>query len=456
MAPRIKIISRNPDDYQRESTSNIFKVTRNFNAAKDTFQSAIEYTRALNATKLDRVFAKPFVGALEGHNEAVTCITKHPNYLGYVVSGARDGEFKLWHVSTLKCLATIQAHEGLLTGISIDGKEGKSIVTTGYDKQLKVWDWPNVQKYTFNQLKDTEPLVSVALDYVPQGVSHIYDSTDFVVCGEGISLWKQERDTPYHKYDLGVNSVFHVKCNPVEPTIFAGTTSDRSVFILDSRQQVPVTKFVMKLRNNSIAWNPMEAFTFTTANEDYNLYTFDIRHFNRALNVHTDHTAAVMSVDYAPTGKEFVSGSYDRTVRIFNVESSRSREIYHGQRMQQVYSVCYTMDSKYILSGSNEMNIRVWKSNASEQMGPLSKREKHTHNYNKALINQYKSHPEVRKIATHRHVPKSVYSARKEHKIIRESQKRKADNRRANTRKGDEPEAYVDVREDNIISNDLD
>lgn len=25
MAPRIKVISRNPDDYQRESTSNIFK-----------------------------------------------------------------------------------------------------------------------------------------------------------------------------------------------------------------------------------------------------------------------------------------------------------------------------------------------------------------------------------------------------------------------------------------------
>lgn len=30
------------------------------------------------------------------------------------------------------------------------------------------------------------------------------------------------------------------------------------------------------------------------------------------MNVHTDHADAVLDVDYSPTGKEFVSGSYDR------------------------------------------------------------------------------------------------------------------------------------------------
>jgi WD repeat and SOF domain-containing protein 1 len=55
------------------------------------------------------------------------------------------------------------------------------------------------------------------------------------------------------------------------------------------------------MKTNSLAWNPMEAFNFTLANEDHNLYTFDMRKLDIARNVHTDHVSAVLSVDYSPT-----------------------------------------------------------------------------------------------------------------------------------------------------------
>ena len=42
-----------------------------------------------------------------------------------------------------------------------------------------------------------------------------------------------------------------------------------------------------------------------------------------------------MDLSYAPTGKEFVTGSYDRTVRIFGARSGKSREVYHTKRMQR-------------------------------------------------------------------------------------------------------------------------
>ena len=47
----------------------------------------------------------------------------------------------------------------------------------------------------------------------------------------------------------------------------------------------------------------MEAPTFVAANEDYNLYAFDMRQLKRPTNVHMDHTSAVTCVDFAPTGK---------------------------------------------------------------------------------------------------------------------------------------------------------
>jgi len=37
--------------------------------------------------------------------------------------------------------------------------------------------------------------------------------------------------------------------------------------------------------------------------------------------VHKDHVAAVTSIDYAPTGLEFVTGSYDKSIRIFENNS---------------------------------------------------------------------------------------------------------------------------------------
>ncbi len=57
----------------------------------------------------------------------------------------------------------------------------------------------------------------------------------------------------------------------------------------------------------------------------FSLYSFDIRYLQRPFNIHKDHVAAVIDVDYAPTGKEFVSGSYDKTVRIFSADKGHSR-----------------------------------------------------------------------------------------------------------------------------------
>lgn len=80
--------------------------------------------------------------------------------------------------------------------------------------------------------------------------------------------------------------------------------------------------------------------------------------------IHKDHISAVLDIDFAPTGREFVSASFDKTIRIFPINNGRSREIYHTKRMQQVNSIIYSMDSRLIISGSEDTNIRIWKSRA--------------------------------------------------------------------------------------------
>lgn len=50
-----------------------------------------------------------------------------------------------------------------------------------------------------------------------------------------------------------------------------------------------------------------------------------MRHLERPVTVHMDHVSAVLDVDYSPTGKEFVSASFDKTIRIFPKDQGRSR-----------------------------------------------------------------------------------------------------------------------------------
>lgn len=73
----------------------------------------------------------------------------------------------------------------------------------------------------------------------------------------------------------------------------------------------------MDLKLNAFCWNPMEPFIFTAASEDYNVYTFDNRYLKYPRRVFRGHVNAVLDIDYSPTGREFVTGSYDSTVNIF-------------------------------------------------------------------------------------------------------------------------------------------
>ena len=74
----------------------------------------------------------------------------------------------------------------------------------------------------------------------------------------------------------------------------------------------------MKNKCACLAWNPHEPVNFIAGCEDGNIYQFDSRNLDEAKMIHKDHINAILSVDFAPHGREFVSGSFDKSIRIFN------------------------------------------------------------------------------------------------------------------------------------------
>ena len=210
--------------------------------------------------------------------------------------------------------------------------------------------------------------------------------------------------------------------------------NDRSIILIDTRSNLAIAKFKLQLKSNDVAWNPQEPINFTLANEDGNLYTFDMRKLNEANRIHKDHLNSVTSVSYSPTGREFASGSFDKTVRIFDIRDGRSREVYHTRRMQWIYSVEFTGDAKFVLTGSDDTNIRVWKSQAHVPLKVLLPKEQEAMLYRERLKKSYQFVPEMRRLLKHRHLPRYLFKQRKIKQIQKESAFRKEKNRQAHTK----------------------
>lgn len=238
-------------------------VPRNYDPSLHPFEAPREYVRALNATKLERVFAKPFVGNLDGHRDGVYCLAKHPKKLSTLVSGAFDGEIRLWDVTQRQCSRHFVAHEGIVRGI-VFTPDGESFITTGDDKTIKFWNSLSPQWG-----EQEEPLNTILSKTVVTGLTHHRKNPVFATCGEVCQLWEETRSEPIRTFKWGVDSLHDVSFNLIETNLLSACASDRSIILYDTRDTGPIRKVVMKLKTNKLCWNPMEAFIFTCANEDY-------------------------------------------------------------------------------------------------------------------------------------------------------------------------------------------
>ena len=99
---KIKAICRDENDYKRRTNTEIEKVFRNTNPNLHPHHKAREYVRALNAVKLERVFAKPFLFSLNDHTDGIKSLAKNRTNLSEMLSGSFDGNIILWNLSERK------------------------------------------------------------------------------------------------------------------------------------------------------------------------------------------------------------------------------------------------------------------------------------------------------------------------------------------------------------------
>ncbi|EME42163.1 hypothetical protein DOTSEDRAFT_175037 [Dothistroma septosporum NZE10] len=430
---KIKALTRSSSSIQTPG-SDVARQPRNLDPALHPFERAREYTRALNATKMERMFAAPFVAQLgKGHVDGVYKLAKDPNALDNLASGSGDGVLKVWDVPSREEVWQTQAHANIVKGMC--WTQGRKLLSCGADRTVKLYD-------PYNTMKGSKPTATwLGSSAFTSLTMHRHEPAFAAAASSAIQLYDLERPSTTPSQTLAwptaIDTINALSFNQSETSLLASCASDRSLVLYDLRTSSPLHRSVLTMSSNSIAWNPIEPFNLALANEDHNIYLFDTRNLTRALNVLKDHVSAVMDVSFSPTGQELVSASYDRTLRLWTPQKSgHSRDVYHTKRMQRVFSTTFTGDSTYIMSGSDDGNIRLWRAHASQRSGVKSARERQKLEYDEALKERWKHMPEIRRIARHRHVPKVVKKAGEIKGVELKSIKRREENERKHTRKG--------------------
>jgi WD40 repeat protein len=79
----------------------------------------------------------------------------------------------------------------------------------------------------------------------------------------------------------------------------------------------------------------------------------------------------VLSVAYSPDGQHIISGSYDRTIRIWNAEARSAVGKPLEGHTSEVVSVAYSPDGRHIISGSDDKTLRIWTTEIGSAAGNL-------------------------------------------------------------------------------------
>ncbi|CAA6668560.1 unnamed protein product [Spirodela intermedia] len=375
-----------------------------------------------------RFFTRPFVGTIDGHVDGVLCMAKN------LIICPIKPLFLL--LKLFSGFSFFSDHSGILINCflinSWDMVSRRTVCQ--YAAHLRIRQTVECPITGVGESEDSSRNLSEVLDF---------GNTFWCISsGAQVGIWDH-------------NSSF----NPGEPNL-----CDRSIVTYDLRMSSPVRKLIMKARNFNwiwLSWNhhctririhglplnlapPSACFfeNFYFANEDCNCYSYDARKLDEAKCVHQEHVSAVMDIDYSPTGREFVTGSYGRTVRIFQYNGGRSREIYHTKRMQ-------SCDGTYLISGSDGTNLRLWKAKASEQPGVVLPRERKKQECLEAKQSPSRSESHYRWrtfhlvntfcsflsffVYRHRHLPKPIYKAANLRRTMIEADRTKEKRRKAHS-----------------------
>ncbi|UYV77807.1 hypothetical protein LAZ67_15002372 [Cordylochernes scorpioides] len=248
--------------------------------------------------------------SLEGHQEAITCVTFAPNGL-FAVSGSEDCTLKVWGLTLGMIVSVFKEH---LTRVLTAAVTADSRLVLSTDAQDRHCLW----------LADSGAILQTCIR--PTAQVSVHSTTVFAVAGKNDSSLEGKHDSSLKFWPL------------------ADPDKERTVSHSDTILCYAVSH---------------DCQTLITGSQDMSLKVWEVR-TAKLTQVLVGHDGSVTCVAVAPYSQALaVSGSLDATLIVWDITTGADRFTLRGHT-EGVKCVLLNLDGSVAISGSDDNTLQLW------------------------------------------------------------------------------------------------
>lgn len=300
---------------------------------------------------------------LRGHAAAVTALAFRPDGRR-LASGSADGSVRIWDTASGEEVLTWRGHEGTVTGLAFDPK-GQRLASTGRGKracgELKLWDAANGEAHAAKPWENLLTAVAFSLDgrrLVTTGHDGKVIAWDAATLKDISTLdgqnarirYLRERDSWWTSLALSADgqSVGAGSSSGVVRVWGKSTPQEK----LTSREFLPPNQTGV----SGVAFSGRDGSILAAASADNTIRGWFTKTGKPAFTLRGHH-GAVTTVACSPDGESLLSGSRDRTVKLWNIR--RHDDDLTLRASAGCTSIAFSPAGAYLASASRDQAMRI-------------------------------------------------------------------------------------------------
>ncbi|CAG8469134.1 6057_t:CDS:10 [Paraglomus occultum] len=305
-----------------------------------------------------------------GHGGVITALKFHPDIKRLLLfSGADDCKIRVWDLKSRNCLAVFESHVSLIRGLDVSN-DGNLLISGSRDKVVNVWDIENKKLINTFPIYETIETVGILKPETTFGVEDDHEHNELFYTGgdKGIvRIWDLNSGKLVKSQEPEKNTN-HVVSDIIYCTLsnnLAVITSDQNILIYNINLNLKRTKQIIGYNDEIIdiayigrANDHLAIATNTEQIRIYHINTLDC-------DVIYGHSDIVICLDRSTDGTLLLSGSKDRTARLWTVDFEAEETIKcvgicsgHAEAIGAV--ALSKKDASFCITGSRDRTVKYW------------------------------------------------------------------------------------------------